>query len=258
MKTQTKKGSKLSSKQKKIIDIVVLALQIAIVIVSITISAIVLANPNINSGEVGKSNVKLMPVLTNSMTGDNKDSFSKGDLLIMKTPKDTKALKVGDIVTFKGQVMDTDQLITHRIVDVSDDGLRYTCRGDADVLGTQIDTIAHTEVLAVYSGHLNGVGSAIFWLQKPTNFLLVIVVPLALLFIYNIIMFVRMMMQAKLEKMKEQSDSTATLDEEAIKRQAIEEYQAQLAKENAELAKETTSKVESEEVVEKVEDEKLD
>ena len=81
------------------------------------------------------------------------------------------------------------------------------------------------DVLAVYQFHLKGVGKAIFWLQKPMNFLFVIVFPLIALFIYNVIMFIRMMMQSKLEKVVEKAGVLA-IDEEEIKRRAIEEYLA--------------------------------
>ena len=161
---------------------------------------------------------------------DIKTRFKSGDLVIAKTPENNRTLKVGDIVTYVGNVNGYEALITHRIVevvDVDNDGLvdSYVVMGD---VVTARETLHPDKVLAVYKNHLKGVGSAINWLQNPTNFLLVIVIPLALLFIYNIILVVRMVMEYKMQKAKEQASTEAVaIDEEEIKRKAIEEYLAQ-------------------------------
>lgn len=230
---------KITPKQKKILDIVVTVLQVALVVLAITISAIVIANPVISTNEVSKGTTKLLPVLTNSMDGEAKDSFAKGALVIAKKPKDALSLEKGQIITFVGTVNGSEALITHRIVDiVTEDNSTavryYVTRGDNNP-ENMTEAVSPNKVLAVYSSHLDGVGSAILWLQTPTNFLLVIVLPLVLLFVYNIIMFVRMIMQAKVEKVKEDAlgaGSNVTVDEEEIKRKAIEEYLASQKKED--------------------------
>lgn len=218
---------KLNDKQKKVLNIVITSLQIAIVLLAIILSAIIIANPNVGNAEVGKANTKLLPVLTNSMKGDKKDSFNKGDLIIAKKPKDADSLKVGDIVTYKMTIGGTNQLNTHRIVTKGTDGVGnvfFYTRGDNNTTN-DLRTVYASDVLAVYKYHIKGVGSAINWLQKPTNFLLVIVLPLILLFVYNIILFVKMFMQAKLSKVQEEKDALI-VDEEEIKRKAVEEYLA--------------------------------
>lgn len=221
---------KLNDKQKKIINIVVTALQICIVILAITLSAIILANPRVDSAEVGKGGTKLLPVLTNSMEGTEKDSFKEGDLVVAKKPKDASSLEEGDIITYKITVAGQNKLNTHRIVSKKTDGegnVYFNTKGDNNAMNDQGFVYAK-DVLAVYSFHLKGVGSAIAWLQQPTNFLLVIVLPLIILFIYNIILFVKMMMQAKMSKLQEGQGTLAvsSIDEEELKRKAIEEYLA--------------------------------
>lgn len=212
-----------SEKQKKVFNITVTALQIVVVLLAIIFAAIILCNPNIDSAEVSGSSIKLLPVLSNSMAGDKEDSFKEGDLIVAKIPKDKNALNIGDIVTFKYNVGGANRLNTHRIIekDTTSEGLVvYITQGDA-AEADQRERIMADEVLAVYDYHIAGLGSAIYWLQNPTNFLLVIVLPLIILFIYNIIMFVRMMVMAKMAK---QVEAAAPVDEEEIKRRAIEEY----------------------------------
>lgn len=212
-----------SEKQKKVFNITVTALQIVVVLLAIIFAAIILCNPNIDSAEVSGSSIKLLPVLSNSMDGDKDDSFKEGDLIVAKIPKDKSALNIGDIVTFKYNVGGANRLNTHRIIEkeTTAEGLTvYITQGDA-ADADQRERIMADEVLAVYDFHIAGLGSAIHWLQNPTNFLLVIVLPLIILFIYNIIMFVRMMVMAKMAK---QVEAAAPVDEEEIKRRAIEEY----------------------------------
>lgn len=213
---------KLTPKQRKIKDIVVITLQVLLVLVAITISAIVIANPVVTTSEVSKGSTKLLPILSNSMEGTAKDNFKKGDLVIAKKPKNVLTLKEGEIITFRGKVEGKDALIIHRIVDVVMDeeagtAITYITRGDNNP-ETMIETVNPYNVLAVYSSHLKGVGNAIFWLQTPKNFLLVIVLPLVVLFVYNIIMFVIMLMGAKAQKVG--------VDEDEIRRKAVEEYLA--------------------------------
>lgn len=212
-----------SEKQKKVFNITVTALQIVVVLLAIIFAAIILCNPNIDSAEVSGSSIKLLPVLSNSMAGDKEDSFKEGDLIVAKIPKDKNALNIGDIVTFKYNVGGANRLNTHRIIEkeTTAEGLTvYITQGDA-AENNERERIMADEVLAVYDFHIAGLGSAIHWLQNPTNFLLVIVLPLIILFIYNIVMFVRMMVMAKMAK---QVEAAAPVDEEEIKRRAIEEY----------------------------------
>lgn len=220
----------LTPGQKKALNIVVTCVQIAIVLITITISIIVLVNPSSGTGEVAEGKVKLLPVLTNSMKGTNKDSFSKHDLVIAQKPKDPKALEVGQIITFRETIGGTVQLNTHRIISKTQvgDEVIYTTKGDNNILADG-GVVGDKDVLAVYKYHLKGVGGAIAWLQKPTNFLLVIILPLAVLFIYNVVLFVRILMQAKLAKLEEEKAALLAIDEEEVKRKAIEEYLAKQA-----------------------------
>ena len=248
MKEKKTNKKKLSDKQRKVLDIVVTAVQAALIVIAITVSAIVIANPVSSGDKVASGKTKLMPVLSNSMNGtaeyyettgfDSSTGFKAGDLVIATEPKNVRTLKVGDIVTYVGNVNGQQALVTHRIVQVIDndsDGLAdtYICQGDANAVPDK--TLNPNDVLAVYTKHLKGVGSAINWLQQPTNFLLVIVLPLALLFIYNIILVVRMVMEAKVAKAKaatatEGAANISAEEAEEIKRKAIEEYLASQAK----------------------------
>ena len=228
------------SKGKKALNIALVVLQVAIVIVAIAFSVSILLSTGYESNtDFGKSSIRLMPVLTDSMAGDKADSFNAGDLIIVKSAEkvDLSTLKVGDIITYLDNVGGDLQFVTHRIIDIKESEMssgtvirEYITRGDAEDPDTAITkTLYAGDIKGVYVGKLAGVGSAVFWLQDPTHFFLVIMLPLILLLLYNAYLVVRIIMEAKLKKQREQligatSEGGVALDEEEIKRRAVEEY----------------------------------
>lgn len=231
--------SKPMSKSKFALNIALIVLQVLIVVVAIAFSVSILLSTGYESNtDFGDSSIRLMPVLTDSMNGDKEDSFKAGDLIIVKKADKVKLseLKEGDIITYLDYVGEDLQFVTHRIVkinEIEDDNGKiirtYTTMGDAETSGLTT-TIAEGDIAGVYIGKLPGVGSAVFWLQDPTHFFLVIMLPLILLLLYNAFLVVRFVIDAKLKKQREQLVGTAAaadapvLDEEEIKHRAIEEY----------------------------------
>lgn len=240
--TKEKSTKSNNSKSKKVLNIVLVVVQVLLVIAAISFSiSILLSTGYESSTDFGSSSIRLMPVLTDSMAGDKEDSFKAGDLIIVKNAKnyDLSTLKEGDIITYAGEVGDTVGLITHRIIKVEKitgaDGkeiIAYTTMGDAETSGIT-KTLYQGDVKGVYIGKIAGLGSAIYWLQDPTHFFLVVMLPLILLLLYNAYIVIRLVMDAKLKKQKEAAQAAlekakedAALDEEAIKKKAIEEYLA--------------------------------
>lgn len=229
---EKKKIIKLNDRQKKIINIVITSVQIVLVLFAVIFSIIILVNPT--SNDISDRKTVLMPVMSDSMDGDQKDSFKAGDLLIVKTPgKDNKyfdpaTLKVGDIITFKNPNIASQpdiKYITHRIIAVNQygDTVRYTTKGDNPKVGLRQEVVNVSDVLGLYKGKLVGLGKLILFLQTPKYFLLVIILPLALLFIYNLVMFIMMFTQQRAEKIK----ASAVADTEERREQIIAEYLAQ-------------------------------
>lgn len=240
--TKEKSTKSNNSKSKKVLNIVLVVVQVLLVIAAISFSiSILLSTGYESSTDFGSSSIRLMPVLTDSMAGDKEDSFKAGDLIIVKNAKnyDLSTLKEGDIITYAGEVGDTVGLITHRIIKVEKitgaDGkeiIAYTTMGDAETSGIT-KTLYQGDVKGVYIGKIAGLGSAIYWLQDPTHFFLVVMLPLILLLLYNAYIVIRLVMDAKLKKQKEAAQAAlekakedAAIDEEAIKKKAIEEYLA--------------------------------
>ena len=90
------------------------------------------------------------------------------------------------------------------------------------------------DVLAVWEGEKIGfIGTVVKFLQDPLAFGLIILLPLVLLFAYNVFLIVKMIIIDKTAKAKEEALKLVEankLDEEEIKRKAIEEYLASMKK----------------------------
>ena len=87
------------------------------------------------------------------------------------------------------------------------------------------------QVLGTWNGKkLSGVGGVITWIQDPTHFFIVILVPLILLFGYNVWIVIQYVIEVKTEKAKKlaleeaKAGGISLEEEEEIKRKAVEEY----------------------------------
>ncbi|MBE6132024.1 MAG: S26 family signal peptidase [Erysipelotrichaceae bacterium] len=87
------------------------------------------------------------------------------------------------------------------------------------------------QVIGKWNGKkLSGVGGVITWIQDPTHFFIVILVPLILLFGYNVWIVIQYVIEVKTEKAKKlaleeaKAGGISLEEEEEIKRKAVEEY----------------------------------
>ncbi len=245
-----KKEVKEESKAKKIVNIVIMTIEIIVIIACIAMSITIIVGSKTETEALGEG-YNITAVLTDSMEGTLTDeyeigSFDAGDLLIIQKLSDDeiKNLQVGDVATYLGRVGGELQLITHRIIKIERDEehdltFLYT-HGDKQRTGDETNDLA----LAIKypSGNMQGkvlkvipkVGKVVHWFQDSDNFLWSVVIPLAVLLAYNIYLFVRMIVEYKIKKTKEEGQlaveaikAQSAIDEEEIKRKAIEEFLAQ-------------------------------
>jgi signal peptidase len=132
--------------------------------------------------------VTLYAVKSDSMKGDNPDSFNKGDLIFVKliNAEQQQDLKVGDIITFYDMINGKRELNTHRIVSIETVGTttQITTKGDnASGEDTPID-MGSSDIVGVYSFKIGGLGNVILFIQSPTGFLVSVVIPSILVVIY--------------------------------------------------------------------------
>lgn len=115
-----------------------------------------------------------------------------GDMIFgVKT--DPEDLRIGDVITYWTIIDGNKVLNTHRIYGIYDGGgfLLFETKGDAN---TAIDalTVHENAVVSRYSGvRVQGLGKFFDYLQTSTGFLLVVVIPVFLFFVYYLIQFFR-------------------------------------------------------------------
>lgn len=123
-----------------------------------------------------------LTVLSDSMS----PTFHSGDLIIIKKC-DASSLKAGDIITFHTIINNEYSLNTHRIESIAEsNGVRsYVTKGDNnDMADTHI--IADGDIVGRYVSRLPKFGKVMEFLSSSTGFLVVIVLPMLLFFIYQI------------------------------------------------------------------------
>ena len=262
-----KEKKQLTPQQQKVRNIlgwVASALCVVIIVIALIISIMTITR---TTGEKGVAHIggnAFMPVQTDSM----EPTFATGDLIITKIYEgDGSDLKVGQVITYKVRVNAGGTLVeifkTHRILEISNTNgtLRFKVVGDnpnpqdgangADFVyvnevvatwgtpATPIDSNGDGEYdsfdipESTHGKNMGKIGVFINWLQgNRTNYFLVIVLPLILMFVIYAYILIRSFVIAKLAKTKEEAASSATVDglSEEDKRRLAEEYLAELAR----------------------------
>lgn len=257
MSSNKDKQSKISPKAQRIIDIVVTSIEALVVVVCILVSVtawVGLTKPSQRS-------LNWFAIQTDSMMGSNADSLDPGDLMIAKRVSDIHDLQKGDVIAFEGVTTDSagqvheGVIITHRIYSIDYDRDEIVTMGD-NTTGPDSGAKSFADVIGRYTGKIKGIGKVILWLGgykkvntntgknidpsleggygyeqtgKTTAFL-VIIIPLALLFIYNGYIVVKWVLDERAKKIREAALAEAKASEgnqqdaDAIKRAALVEY----------------------------------
>lgn len=161
-----------------------------------------------------------MVVKTDSMA----PTFEAGDLIMIRKC-DTSQLKEGDIVCFHTIIENEYALNTHRIYKIDETaGVRsYTTKGDNNEISDQ-HVIADGDIVGKYVGRLPKMGKVMDFLSSSVGFLVVIVLPMLLFFIYQVYHLVMVTISLKKAMAVEEAEQRIAAEEQA--------YQMQYAAQN--------------------------
>lgn len=213
-----------------------------------------------------------LTVQSDSMTGTEKDSFSKGDLIIVDIPsqKEIENLEAGDVVTFADPYLKQEgissQLNTHRILykaTINDNLVFYTVgdkirleldsvNGEAfDYLSDDFQNLsyeeAEKELIARFGmdnvqqsgvSQIKGIySSKISGFGKVIdtindNFLVCIVLPIVLFLLFEIAVFVYNLILVKNESKKSAASALSNEEREKLKEQLRVELMQELKKDS--------------------------
>ena len=170
------------SRTKRIVQIVLTVLYYIFIVVLLSFSIITIASKD--EGKIpnlfGRG---YLSIVSDSMTGDNEDSFNEGDLIYVRILNDNRReeLKVGDVVTFYDYALRAFN--THRIVEINETSVGKSVVTQGDKAGAPRDAARPIEdILAVYSGKREG-GGLLMFLNTRLGFGLLIVLPVFILFV---------------------------------------------------------------------------
>lgn len=215
--------------KKKILSIALNTIIWLFVAFSLLITILVFSAQGSKDGVPSIFGKSLITISTDSM----KPVYKAGDLVLMEKIKDADIddLKPGDIITFHAPIdINGDGVVgdinTHRIEEVN--GNRFVTKGDNNLIkdneGDNPYTIHASDIIGICTedGKISGLGNVISFLRSSLGFFLCIVLPLILFFLYELYNFISIIVSERAKK----AAGAAAVDEEEIKRRAVEEYLA--------------------------------
>ena len=172
-------------------------------------------------------------------------TFASGDLIFIRkcNPAD---LKEGDIICFHTIIENQYALNTHRIqsIETVGDVRSYTTIGDNNNGIADQHVISDGDIVGKYVGHITGAGKVMNFLSSSTGFLIVIVLPMLLFFIYQVYNLIMISIRLK------NAIAVETAQEQELARQQAarqnDEEKAQKEKEEAQAALEEARRMKEE------------
>lgn len=152
-------------------------------------------------------------------------TFEKDDLIIDREIDDINTLQTDDVITFWTIINGQKVKNTHRIVEVKNvnGNISFITKGDNNDIRDSLE-VYPADIIGVWNGlKIGGFGKVMNFLRMPTGFCICVIVPLLLFFLFELYKLIVVIVEIK-------RPAAAEIDEEEIKRKAIEEYIAEQKK----------------------------
>ena len=152
-------------------------------------------------------------------------TFEKDDLIIDREIDDINTLQTDDVITFWTIINGHKVKNTHRIVEVKNvnGNISFITNGDNNDIRDSLE-VYPADIIGVWNGlKIGGFGKVMNFLRTPTGFCICVIVPLLLFFLFELYKLIVVIVEIK-------RPAAAEIDEEEIKRKAIEEYIAEQKK----------------------------
>ena len=227
-------GSEEKGKKKinKIVNTVINAVLIVAIIIAVVCTYISFVTTS-GDGVPSILGLRLLSIQTNSMYPE----FEHGDLII-STKVDPEDLRPDDIITYWTVINGEKVLNTHRIETIYDGGgyLIFETKGDANTLVDPL-TVHENNLVGQYRFKIKGFGKVFDYLQTDTGFLLVVVLPVFIFFIYHLVQFFRVLFEYQniKNRLKYEQERGKTEDMIAAQQAENEKREADRAAIEAEL-----------------------
>ena len=213
------------SRAKRILNAVVNAL----LVVAIALAAVCTYVSYVSTSGNGVPSIfgiRMFSIQTESMY----PTLLPGDLIFDTAVRDTSELRKGDIITYWTVINGERVLNTHRIHEIYDGGgyLIFSTKGDNNTIADPL-TVHESEIVGKYSLRLGGVGKVFDYLQTSTGFLIVIVVPTFLFFLFHLVQFFKVLFEYQNVKNRIKFEQERGRTEDLIAKQEKMQSEAQIA-----------------------------
>ena len=215
-----------------------------VLIVAIVIAALCTYVSFVSTSGNGAPNIfgfQFLSIQTDSMY----PTLQPGDLIIDREVTDVTTLEKRDIITYWTTINGERVLNTHRIEEIYDAGdfITFETKGDKNTL---VDTLMvhEAEVVGVYKARIPGVGKVFDYLQTSVGFLVVVVIPVFIFFLYHLVQFFRILFEY--QNVKNRIKYEQERDKEDADRNSAEEELERKNKERAEIEAELREKLRAE------------
>ena len=146
-------------------------------------------------------------------------TFAKDDFIIDREIDDVYTLEEGDVITFWTLINGQRVKNTHRIIAVNNTGDNNDIKDSLNVYPV--------DIIGKWTGtKINGFGKVMNFLRTKTGFFICIIIPMAIFFLFELYKLMAVIVEVKTAAKPE-------IDEEEIKKRAIEEYLAEQKKKEA-------------------------
>ena len=202
---------------KKAIKITVSVLAWIVLILALLVTILVFTADS-NNGVSNLLGYMPLTVESDSMA----PTFSSGDLIIDCEIDDVYKLQKDDVITFWTIIDGNKVKNTHRIIGVNsrNGSVSFVTKGDNNDVKDSIE-VYPSDIIGKWTGvKIGGFGSVMSFLRTKTGFFVCIIIPIALFFLFELYKFIVTIVEIK-------RPAAVQLDEEEIKKKAIEEYLAQ-------------------------------
>jgi len=182
---------KEEKKPKNVLNTIINVILIIAIIVAVIATYVSFVSTSGN-GVPNIFGLRLLSIQTDSMY----PNLLPGDLIIDTAVKDTSELRPNDVITYWTVINGERVLNTHRIINVYDAGgyLIFETKGDNNTIVDSL-TVHESEIVGQYKMRIPGVGKVFDYLQTSTGFLIVVVIPVFIFFLYHLVQFFRVLFE---------------------------------------------------------------
>ncbi len=155
-----------------------------------------------------------------------------GDLVFDVAVEDKSELRAGDIITYWTVINGERVLNTHTITQIFDGGdkLLFETKGENNSVADAL-TVHEAEIVGKYEARVPGVGKVMYYLQTSTGFLLVVVLPVFIFFLYHVIQFFQVLFEYQNVKNRLKYEMERGTTEDLIEENRRKEAEARQAME---------------------------